>query len=697
MAKNYYDLLDIPRTADDDQIRKAYFKAALKWHPDKNPDNVEVATEKFKLIAEAKEILSDPQNRAAYDHELNNPRRSHADYSQSGGGYGGGGGGGSGFFGFGFGFGSFGGGGGSTRMKTEEEMEWERKRQERANRAFEKARKQAEIDAKKDAEAAERRRIRDAEKAAKFQEYQKQKAKEEKEREQYEKSEAARLQQQEEEEARFVQEEKKRKQEENKLAKQARQRLRAIITSKSAEVDPDEIQEFMINRDATQLDKMSCQIESSKKGQEAQHIINGFMDEWKAALREEKELAEQQRMAQQKADAEAKAAAEGSQKAGAREWTTPELALFSQASHLFPGGYANRWKAIAEFMVHGGFDRSEKECVAKTQELKNVSMQKMMKPEPQADAAVNVENKPVETQKAATHVEQDPADESWTAEEQRALEAALMKHPASIPAKERWQSIAADVPGRTKKECVDRFKVLREKANKEREEMTRRKEESDKARDQKARDAKASAAQKEEQERQRLEREKRSLEKSREQQREKEERERAKKQEEEAKEARRRAKEEQEQERETAREEARRRADEEQRAAKMSTLKDQRASRSREVNAEELAENEQKRQDELVVLESVYGDMFVSDGEDAFTLRLGCSSEGECTVQFELPSEYPSLHPPLASFNNLPLGYDKDELLEQLEICFAEHVGEVMVYDWFELLKEQFEADGSFE
>ncbi|EGR32479.1 hypothetical protein IMG5_081370, partial [Ichthyophthirius multifiliis] len=56
----YYKILGIEKTATDDQIKKAYRKLALKWHPDKNQNNKEEATIKFKLISEAYEILSDP-------------------------------------------------------------------------------------------------------------------------------------------------------------------------------------------------------------------------------------------------------------------------------------------------------------------------------------------------------------------------------------------------------------------------------------------------------------------------------------------------------------------------------------------------------------------------------------------------------------------------------------------------------------
>lgn len=64
---DYYSVLQITKTASLDDIRKSYRKLAVKYHPDKNPDNRERATEEFKKIAEAYEILSDPEKRQHYD------------------------------------------------------------------------------------------------------------------------------------------------------------------------------------------------------------------------------------------------------------------------------------------------------------------------------------------------------------------------------------------------------------------------------------------------------------------------------------------------------------------------------------------------------------------------------------------------------------------------------------------------------
>ncbi len=66
--RDYYDVLGVPRNTSEDDIKKAYRKHAMKYHPDRNQgDNAKVAEEKFKECKEAYEMLSDPQKRAAYD------------------------------------------------------------------------------------------------------------------------------------------------------------------------------------------------------------------------------------------------------------------------------------------------------------------------------------------------------------------------------------------------------------------------------------------------------------------------------------------------------------------------------------------------------------------------------------------------------------------------------------------------------
>ena len=70
--RDYYEVLGIAKTASEDEIKKAYRKLAMKYHPDHNQGNEEAA-EKFKEINEANETLSDEQKRAAYISVIKEP------------------------------------------------------------------------------------------------------------------------------------------------------------------------------------------------------------------------------------------------------------------------------------------------------------------------------------------------------------------------------------------------------------------------------------------------------------------------------------------------------------------------------------------------------------------------------------------------------------------------------------------------
>jgi len=110
--KDYYEVLGVNRDASEDDLKKAYRKLAMKWHPDRNPDNPK-AEEHFKEAKEAYEVLTDAQKRAAYD------QFGHAGVDPSAGA-----GAGAGFGGFGDAFGDIfgdifgGGGGGGGRQRS---------------------------------------------------------------------------------------------------------------------------------------------------------------------------------------------------------------------------------------------------------------------------------------------------------------------------------------------------------------------------------------------------------------------------------------------------------------------------------------------------------------------------------------------------------------------------------------------------
>ena len=65
-TRDYYEVLGVSRTADDADVKSAYRKLALKYHPDRNPGD-KTAEERFKEAAEAYSVLADPEKRSRYD------------------------------------------------------------------------------------------------------------------------------------------------------------------------------------------------------------------------------------------------------------------------------------------------------------------------------------------------------------------------------------------------------------------------------------------------------------------------------------------------------------------------------------------------------------------------------------------------------------------------------------------------------
>ncbi|CAM9782882.1 unnamed protein product, partial [Laminaria digitata] len=80
-SKTYYSVLGVEPNVSQDGLKRAYRRAAVKWHPDKNTGNTKQAEKKFKEIQQAYDVLRDPRSRGDYDDDLRNRGRSNQGFS----------------------------------------------------------------------------------------------------------------------------------------------------------------------------------------------------------------------------------------------------------------------------------------------------------------------------------------------------------------------------------------------------------------------------------------------------------------------------------------------------------------------------------------------------------------------------------------------------------------------------------------
>merc|ERR1712129_207327 len=166
----------------------------------------------------------------------------------------------------------------------------------------------------------------------------------------------------------------------------------------------------------------------------------------KAAKGVKKEL----KRAEKERKKEAEAAKE--RKSGA-VWSDAQLALLVNAVGRFPGGTQQRWEKIQKVV---GRERTTDEIIAKVKELTKKSKYKNKRKKQKEKEKEKVKEK--EKEKKVESVEDK--EEVWTKEQQTALEGAL-RAVRTLPATEKWDKVEEMVPGKTKKQCVERFKWIR--------------------------------------------------------------------------------------------------------------------------------------------------------------------------------------------------------------------------------------------
>lgn len=135
-------------------------------------------------------------------------------------------------------------------------------------------------------------------------------------------------------------------------------------------------------------------------------------------------------------------------------WSKEELSALAKAVKKYPPGGSNRWDAIATFinnLTKLPDPRSKEECIERYNQIASSAA-----PLSSTTTASTTDGGDSGGDAAAA------AAEEWTEEQDVLLQEMLRKYPADMDKNERWKMIAEGVPGRTKKECVGRFKAIRE-------------------------------------------------------------------------------------------------------------------------------------------------------------------------------------------------------------------------------------------
>uniref|UniRef100_F7IHF4 DnaJ homolog subfamily C member 2 n=1 Tax=Callithrix jacchus TaxID=9483 RepID=F7IHF4_CALJA len=264
----------------------------------------------------------------------------------------------------------------------------------------------------------------------------------------------------------FKEEEKAKKEAEKKAKAEAkRKEQEAKEKQRQAELEAARLAKEKEDEEVRQqalLAKKEKDIQKKAIKKERQKLRNSCkIEEINEQIRKEKEEAEA-RMRQASKNTEKSTGGGGN---GSKNWSEDDLQLLIKAVNLFPAGTNSRWEVIANYMnIHSssGVKRTAKDVICKAKSLQKLdphqkddinkkAFDKFKKEHggvPQADNAMPSERF------EGPYTDFIP----WTTEEQKLLEQALKTYPVNTP--ERWEKIAEAVPGRTKKDCMKRYKEL---------------------------------------------------------------------------------------------------------------------------------------------------------------------------------------------------------------------------------------------
>lgn len=248
----------------------------------------------------------------------------------------------------------------------------------------------------------------------------------------------------------------KREQEKKKIRK-SRQALRRLVLSEyekdalkdnptwtSLDDMNDDVEVLCAKFSVIELDDMTMKITeaANNKLKMVQDRANDFRDENEKAKKAAQRERENLRLEAKKKEEAARVAR------ASKPWSKEELSALAKAVKKYPAGGANRWETIALFvnnLCKLEDPRKKEECIEKYNKLANSKKS--------AATSQSSENN-------SKSGKGSPAE--WTEEQDKLLQEGLAKFPSSMDKNERWSSIAKGVPGKTKKDCVARFKAIRE-------------------------------------------------------------------------------------------------------------------------------------------------------------------------------------------------------------------------------------------
>lgn len=274
--------------------------------------------------------------------------------------------------------------------------------------------------------------------------------KEEQERKEKEEKEARERAELEEKEREKQAQSKIKKEQEKKIIRKSRQSLRKLVLglyeNESKTDNPtwcsfhdmnDDVEILCENLSAAQLDSLTNKISVKSCLNIVSDKANELRDDTAKAMKVEERQRELLRLQAKKKEEAAKAAR------ASKPWSKEEISALTKAIKKYPAGGANRWETIALFvnnLCKLQDPRKKEECIEKYNQLVNTSA-------PTSD-----------TQSIATKTSAC----EWSEEQDKQLQTGLAKYPASMDKNERWSKIATEVTGKSKKDCVARFKAIRE-------------------------------------------------------------------------------------------------------------------------------------------------------------------------------------------------------------------------------------------